>query len=518
MESAKRKTGSRDVNYQSDSVSRDVDIEGNVDSRGIYYESDSGSRDTDYKSDTKLGDVDFGGKMEPRDVDYGWLVVFSGFLVGAITDGVIFSFGIMLVEIVEQFNQGRASTGVVISIVTGMMHMAGPLAGALSDYYGCRIIVIIGSVISCVGFILSVFATNVYHLWITYGFLGGIGFGLMYTPANVCVLHNFKEQRTLATGIAVCGSGVGMFIFNQLTRFLIQEYGWRGAILLEAGIVLQGAVVGLFLVRIIPRSKTEAEVPLFDKDIVIQVYQTDSNKDLELVNVKEIDSYGGEIQTNINRSIVSVNSLRPKRFFMKNLCSSMFDLTLLTDVRCMLFLMSTFILNLGFSIPFNLLPDQVVEDGLTKHSAAWLSSSIGISNTVSRILIGLLGDRSCVNRMILSELLLVMSGVSTALSPLLTSFNTKMIYTCSFGFCIGGYITLYGVLLVDLFGEEMISKSFGLVMFSVGVSGCIATPLGGLLFDYTGSYNISFIIAGGEFVLSGVILLLCKICEPKNKT
>ncbi|KAL4217178.1 hypothetical protein ACF0H5_023632 [Mactra antiquata] len=455
-------------------------------------------------------------KIESRDVGYGWLVVFSAFCLTFITDGLVFAFGIMLVEIVEQFEEGRASTGVIVSVASGTMHLIGPLAGALSDYYGCRIIVIIGSVISCVGFILSVFATNVYHLWITYGFLGGFGFGLMYIPANVCVLHNFKKQRTLANGIVVCGSGIGTFVFNLLTRFCIDTYGWRGTILLEAGIALQGAILGLFLVRITPPNNSESVALSTDE-------RTDPQIDYELHVIQDMEpgnhiEYTPESQTNTKQTRQQNDDKinKSKTFIIKTIMESMFDIKLLTDIRCFLFLMSTFMINLAFTIPFNLLPDQALESGMTKYEASWLTSSIGITNTVSRLLIGWLGDRPFVNRMILSEVLLVLTGIITGLSPLVTTFDTKMIYTCLFGVLIGGYITLYGVLLVDLFGEDMISKSFGLVMFSVGISGFISTPIGGLLFDVTGNYNISFIVSGIEFVLGGLFLLLCKVCQPRD--
>jgi len=43
-----------------------------------------------------------------------------------------------------------------------------------------------------------------YDSWI---FLG-VGFGLIYLPAVVCVGYYFESKRALATGIAVCGSGI----------------------------------------------------------------------------------------------------------------------------------------------------------------------------------------------------------------------------------------------------------------------------------------------------------------------
>ena len=56
---------------------------------------------------------------------YGWLVVFATFLVGFVTDGIAFSFGILLTELLHAFKQGRASTVIIGSIATGVMHLIG---------------------------------------------------------------------------------------------------------------------------------------------------------------------------------------------------------------------------------------------------------------------------------------------------------------------------------------------------------------------------------------------------------
>jgi MFS family permease len=75
-------------------------------------------------------------------------------------------------------------------------------------------------------------------------FFSGFGFGLMYLPAIVSVTCYFEKKRSLATGIAVCGSGLGTFVFAPLTEYLIDEYGWRGAVMIIAGLVLNCAILG----------------------------------------------------------------------------------------------------------------------------------------------------------------------------------------------------------------------------------------------------------------------------------
>ena len=65
---------------------------------------------------------------------------------------------------------------------------------------------------------LSVAATSVVVLYFTIGVLTGLGFGLIYLPAIVSVSIYFEKKRAFATGIAVCGSGLGTFIMAPVTK------------------------------------------------------------------------------------------------------------------------------------------------------------------------------------------------------------------------------------------------------------------------------------------------------------
>ena len=52
--------------------------------------------------------------------------------------------------------------------------------------------------------------------------IGGFGLGLCYLPSVVCCGYYFEKRRALATGIAVCGSGVGCFAFAPLANLLVE--------------------------------------------------------------------------------------------------------------------------------------------------------------------------------------------------------------------------------------------------------------------------------------------------------
>ncbi|XP_069697848.1 monocarboxylate transporter 14 isoform X3 [Periplaneta americana] len=183
----------------------------------------------------------------PPDGGYGWVVVFASFMCNMIVDGIAYTFGVFLGEFVKFFGEGKGKTAWVGSLLSGMYLSAGPVVSALTNKFGCRTVCIAGSVIGCVAFILSTFSPNVNVLMITYGVMGGIGFGLIYLPAVVCVGYYFETKRSLATGIAVCGSGFGTFAFAPLATMLLENFDWRGANLILAGLILNCAVFGAMM-------------------------------------------------------------------------------------------------------------------------------------------------------------------------------------------------------------------------------------------------------------------------------
>lgn len=63
---------------------------------------------------------------------------------------------------------------------------SGPFVSMLANKYGCRRITIMGAVISCAAFILSVFSPNIEMLILTYGILGGTN------KTETSLLHFFK--------------------------------------------------------------------------------------------------------------------------------------------------------------------------------------------------------------------------------------------------------------------------------------------------------------------------------------
>lgn len=181
---------------------------------------------------------------EAPDGGWGWVVVIGSFLCNLFIEGLIFSFPYLKDELGEYYEVSTSAAGMVGILLTAFCHLTGPLSSSLVKRFGCRKITIVGSVITCVSFLVSTHMPDISLLKFTYGVLAGIGLGLIYLPSVVCIATWFEDKLALATGLALMGSQVGTFIFPPLYKHLLDENDWKITTVIMGGLVMNCAVGG----------------------------------------------------------------------------------------------------------------------------------------------------------------------------------------------------------------------------------------------------------------------------------
>ncbi|KAK6110907.1 Major Facilitator Superfamily protein [Brugia pahangi] len=181
----------------------------------------------------------------PPDGGYGWVIVFAAFMSNFVVDGIANSFGAFMSIYQDYFNASKALVSLIGSLLIGCYLLIGPVAGGLVNKYGARMVVIIGSFVAGLSFLASIFCSSIYVFMIFYGFLAGTGFGLIYLPSIVTVGYYFEKKRSIATGIAVAGSGVGTFVLPPLCIVVINQFGWKIAICSLAALSFSSTIYGL---------------------------------------------------------------------------------------------------------------------------------------------------------------------------------------------------------------------------------------------------------------------------------
>lgn len=553
---------------------------------------------------------DVGGPPTPPDGGYGWVILASSFFINFLVDGVCFSFGIFFVEFLDYFGASRAKTSWIGSILNGMYLFMGPVVGSLVNRFGCRAVTISGSMLATAAFLLSTLSPNVNVMILTYGAMGSAGFGLMYLPAIVMVGFYFERRRACATGVAVCGSGIGAFVFAPLCELLLNTYGWQGATWVIAGLVLNGAVCGAIFrpLQATPQQHAECEQSdpvtslsaeglggttvasngtpqpkdllrqrllhslegaangapqptscviksmqdlsassvdhphsyphptttlsrscewTFNKDCVEHSDAKRRAEELRRPLARKDIFYSGSVQhlaeykecgdrDSYIRSVTDVPSdteHSPRHECARTLRSAwrslrtMMDFSLLSNPVFLIYGASCFLCMTGFFVPFIFLPDMALDFGMARSQAAFLISIIGIANTVARVAAGWVSDQPWADCLVVNNIALILGGGATMLCPFCTSYALLATYSFVFGCCIAAFVSLRSIIMVDLMGIDKLTNAFGLVTMCQGLSAFIGAPIAGALKDATGTYNISFYVAGSTLAAAGAICI-----------
>ncbi|GAB1606694.1 monocarboxylate transporter 9-like [Argonauta hians] len=102
---------------------------------------------------------------------FKWFVLAASSIINVIVTGIAFSFGVLYVKLLDEFQQGKARTAAVGSISLGLLFGAGPIAGLIANRIHSRPVAIFGSIIAAVGLLTSSYAESLEVLYVLYSIL-----------------------------------------------------------------------------------------------------------------------------------------------------------------------------------------------------------------------------------------------------------------------------------------------------------------------------------------------------------
>ena len=117
-----------------------------------------------------------------------------------------------------------------------MMYLFAAVGTSLSERFGSRIVVIIGSFVSASGLLASSFATTLQPLYATYGVVWGLGASLGLFPSLVILTKYFRRRLSLASGIALAGAASGALVYGPLIEMLSSKLGISTTFRILAGL------------------------------------------------------------------------------------------------------------------------------------------------------------------------------------------------------------------------------------------------------------------------------------------
>lgn len=102
------------------------------------------------------------------------------------------------------------------------------------------------------GLVLTAVSTQIgstIGVFLSYGVLMGIGLGLGYLSPVKTLMLWFKENKGLATGIAICGFGLSKAIFSPFIEWAVPTFGIINALYIIAGISAISMGLASYLIK-----------------------------------------------------------------------------------------------------------------------------------------------------------------------------------------------------------------------------------------------------------------------------
>jgi len=372
------------------------------------------------------------------------------------------------------FNGDHALAGLTFSLLLATLTLGSVVGGRIALRYGTRKVVLLGGIILSIGFFIASFVNAEFYwlLWLSYGMMGGVGMGFIYSTTIANVQKWYPHKRGLVTGIIVSALGFGGVLLTPILEYLIVVFGGQGVG--EQGTFR--ALSGFFLVVCTCGS-------LFLKDTP-EGYMSDY------------------IKTHATATCTAKNY--STREVLKTPQLYLITLTLL--LACMGGQMM-----MAFAKPIAVAKDL-------EATATIGVLAITLFNSIGRMVWGMASDK--LGRMQTILILLAGSAVFSLLVNVASGYWVYVLIAC-IGFFYGGFLSSFPALTADLFGTKHMATNYGLVLLGFGAGAIISTQIAGfyknlaatdisLLFP---AFQIAAACAGTGIVL---ILILKAIIKRKN--
>uniref|UniRef100_A0A8C6DY97 Monocarboxylate transporter 2 n=1 Tax=Moschus moschiferus TaxID=68415 RepID=A0A8C6DY97_MOSMO len=410
----------------------------------------------------------------PPDGGWGWVVVGAAFISIGFSYAFPKAVTVFFKEIQLIFNTTYSEIAWISSTMLAVMYAGGPISSVLVNKYGSRPVVMVGGLLCCLGMVSASYSTNVVELYLTMGFICGLGLAFNLQPALTIVGKYFYKKRPVANGLAMAGSPVFLSTLAPFNQYLFNTYGWKGSFMILGGLLLNCCVAGSLMRPVEPKASTESK-----------------NK----VDVRETDS--------------SMKK-RQKKLSVWEKINKYLDFSLFKHRGFLIYLSGNVIMFLGFFAPVIFLAPYAKDKGIDEYSAAFLLSVMAFVDMFARPTVGLIANSKLIRPRIqyFFSLAVMFTGICHLLCPLAEDYTSLVVYAVFFGLGFGSVSSVLFETLMDLVGAQRFSSAVGLVTVVECCPVLLGPPLAGKLVDETGQYKYMYLACGAIVVLASVWLLI----------
>ena len=285
--------------------------------------------------------------------------------------------------------------------------------------------------------------------------------------------YYFEKRLAIANGIAVTAAGLSLFVIPPLAQFLIDKYGWQGALLIIAGL-LGNSAIGAATFR---PSPTELQV---QHRLNTKTHDIDEKQymDLQKSDEKTAHTNSSSHKWAADSELGAKNRPDCEKSKSSGLCSMLLDFELLTNAKCVCVLTTFFCLSIGYTMGMIYVPARARNVGISAQKAAILVSIQGGGSVIFRLTHGYILDYKLMSPITLTATANAICGLCCILNPLCDDYTYLATISGVFGFASGAGGAMITVLAIYSVGTHKLAEmvAFILVMYGLGtISGSYTT-------------------------------------------
>jgi MFS family permease len=173
--------------------------------------------------------------------------------------GEVYAFSVFKTPLKDHFDTKLTPIGIIFSIAIAMLGLSAAFGGRWVERAGPRKAMALAATCWGSGFVIGALGVATTQLWLVYlgyGFIGGIGLGIGYISPVSTLIKWFPDRPGMATGLAIMGFGGGALIASPLTNKLLSTYADQPQDAIVPSFLTLGAVyfvammLGAFTVRV----------------------------------------------------------------------------------------------------------------------------------------------------------------------------------------------------------------------------------------------------------------------------
>lgn len=369
--------------------------------------------------------------------------------------GSVYAWSVFTTPVMEALNVSMDAVQWTFSIAIFFLGMSAAFLGGFVGKFGPKVSAKISGTCFAIGLMgsgLAVATESIWLLYIFYGAIGGIGLGTGYITPIKCLVQWFKEQKGLATGLAVMGFGFASMIAGPLIQYLIDAIG-----LMSTFIVL-GAGYGAIIIAA-----------------------------SFLIAMPEVDEEAQNLTT--QRQYTPKEAVRKPAFY---------------GLWVMLFINITVGISL-ISVASNLVQESI---GLTATVAAGVVGFMGIFNGAGRFCWATASDY--LGRPLVFFIFFILQIAAFLILPNTQSVFVFQVFLFLIMTCYGGGFACIPAYISDIFGTEYISAIHGRILTAWAMAGLVGPYITSKVYLATGSYAQVLYVLVCFIVVAFVVSFLLK--------